>query len=498
VSLPQFPTSSAPPQFGAGPPPVLVAIGAPEPQRRLTVLVRLILVIPHAIVLFFLAIGAAVVAFLGWWGALFMGRLPDFAQNYLTGVVRWGARVYAYELLLTDAYPPFTLDDDPEYPVRVATTHERLNRWAVFFRFILVIPVNILFTVLAYGAGTVVLFITWIIALIAGTLPVSLHLAYAAVFRFGVRYYAYALLLTPTYPGGLFGDDPALPAAAPGFPGAPGGYGPPPGYGTTTAGYGAAPGTAPGGYGPPGPPPPAPGSYGAPGAAPGGYGTPGPYGPPPGTPGYGAPGAAPGYGATPGYGTTPGYATTPGYGAAPAYGASQPPAGWQLILTSGAKRLVVLFIVLGAIFYVGEIIAQQASGASNFSFNSPSPAAANTAVTNAYNTLNTQVSAFQTATNSCNGNISCLSSADQKAAQDFQQFGNTVQGTAMPSDAQADASTVVLDSSAVSSDLSQLSTATSAQQYESLVSSTGLESDSTKFDTDVSTLKSHLTADANS
>jgi hypothetical protein len=68
----------------------------------------------------------------------------------------------------------------------------------------------------------------------------------------------------------------------------------------------------------------------------------------------------------------------------------------------------------------------------------------------------------------------------------------------MPSDAQADASTVVLDSSAVSSDLSQLSTATSAQQYESLVSSTGLESDSTKFDTDVSTLKSHLTADANS
>jgi hypothetical protein len=157
-----------------------------------------------------------------------------------------------------------------------------------------------------------------------------------------------------------------------------------------------------------------------------------------------------------------------------------------------------LFIVLGAIFYVGEIIAQQASGASNFSFNSPSPAAANTAVTNAYNTLNTQVSAFQTATNSCNGNISCLSSADQKAAQDFQQFGNTVQGTAMPSDAQADASTVVLDSSAVSSDLSQLSTATSAQQYESLVSSTGLESDSTKFDTDVSTLKSHLTADANS
>lgn len=229
----------------AGPPPVLVAIGAPEPQRRLTVLVRLILVIPHAIVLFFLAIGAYVVAFLGWWGALFMGRLPEFAQSYLTGFVRWTARVYAYELLLTDAYPPFTLDDDPEYPVRVATTHEQLNRLAVFFRFILFIPVYVLTGILVYGAGNIVLFITWIIALISGKLPVSLHLAYAAVLRFGIRSICYTWLLTPAYPGGLFGDDAALAGAAPGFPGAAGGYGPPPGYGTTTAGYGAPPAPLP-------------------------------------------------------------------------------------------------------------------------------------------------------------------------------------------------------------------------------------------------------------
>ena len=29
-------------------------------------------------------------------------------------------RVSAYMFLLTDVYPPFTLDDDPTYPVRVA------------------------------------------------------------------------------------------------------------------------------------------------------------------------------------------------------------------------------------------------------------------------------------------------------------------------------------------------------------------------------------------
>lgn len=62
----------------------LVAVG-PHKQRRLTVAFRLILIIPHAFVLFFLNLAGLVVAFLGWWGALFMGRLPGFAVTYLSG-----------------------------------------------------------------------------------------------------------------------------------------------------------------------------------------------------------------------------------------------------------------------------------------------------------------------------------------------------------------------------------------------------------------------------
>ena len=38
-------------------------------------------------------------------------RLPDFAADYLTGYVRWQTRYNAYYLLLTDQYPPFTLED---------------------------------------------------------------------------------------------------------------------------------------------------------------------------------------------------------------------------------------------------------------------------------------------------------------------------------------------------------------------------------------------------
>ena len=81
-----------------------------------------------------------VVAFLGWWGALFMGRLPAFAVAYLSGLARWNARYYGYLYLLTDDYPPFSFDDDPAYPVVIAIPPPgRLNRFAVFFRLILAV-----------------------------------------------------------------------------------------------------------------------------------------------------------------------------------------------------------------------------------------------------------------------------------------------------------------------------------------------------------------------
>ena len=152
----------------------------------------------------------------------------------------------AYELLLTDAYPPFTFDDDPAYPVRLALPEpQRLNRAAVFFRMILAIPASIVGSVVAFGASTLMIFIAWLITLVAGRLPASLHGAFTAVVRYEVRYYAYWWMLTPTYPGGLFGDKPGIPTwadqpAAPTAPAAPG-------YGTAESVYGS----APGGYGAP-------------------------------------------------------------------------------------------------------------------------------------------------------------------------------------------------------------------------------------------------------
>ena len=230
-ALPSFP-AGAPSRFDQEPAVQLIAAG-PARQRRLTVAFRLILAIPHIFALLCLNLGGFVLAFAGWWAALFIGRLPGFAVSYLSGLARWNARVLAYLLLLTDVYPPFTVDDAPGYPVVIAIPEqERLNRFAVFFRGTLAIWGNIVANAVGGGAAIVAL-IAWLITLVTGKLPAPLHLAFTAVLRYQTRYYCYLGLLTPTYPWKLFGDEPDASA-----------WGTPPGYDTTTPGYGP-----PGGYG---------------------------------------------------------------------------------------------------------------------------------------------------------------------------------------------------------------------------------------------------------
>jgi hypothetical protein len=87
-----------------------------EDRNRWTTGFRLILVIPHALVLAILAIALAVVAIIGLFAVLFTGRWPEALRTFALGVGRWWLRVQAYLLLLTDEYPPFTLGELPMPP----------------------------------------------------------------------------------------------------------------------------------------------------------------------------------------------------------------------------------------------------------------------------------------------------------------------------------------------------------------------------------------------
>jgi hypothetical protein len=183
------------------------------PQNRLTVLLRALLLIPHYIALFLLGIFTFFVAIAAWFFALGLGHLPPWAEYYLGGYIRYATRVYASFFLLTDRYPPFSFGPEPEYPVRVRLAPGELNRLAVLFRIILVIPAAIITSVVT-GGWWALCFIWWLVVLIMGRNPGPLAEATAAMLRYAMRTDAYFLMLTSAYPKALFGD-PEVGAPAP-------------------------------------------------------------------------------------------------------------------------------------------------------------------------------------------------------------------------------------------------------------------------------------------
>ena len=85
--------------------PIDVTIALPARQRRLGVLLRLVLVVPAAILgSAYLGIGL-VVALLCWFAALVTGRVPRGLRDLGAVALRYQAQAYAYAFLLTSRYP---------------------------------------------------------------------------------------------------------------------------------------------------------------------------------------------------------------------------------------------------------------------------------------------------------------------------------------------------------------------------------------------------------
>lgn len=174
-------------------------------QRRTSIALRLILAIPQLVVVAIIGYAAQLVALLGWFVALVTGRNPF--HRFLVGYVRWYARVVGYLYLLTDSYPPFSLEPSDDYPIDVRLDETPLRRITVLFRIILLVPVTILTTLLGTGLALVGV-VAWFLTLVRGSLPEPLHHANQATLRYVMRVQAYALVVQDRYPRGLFGDVP--------------------------------------------------------------------------------------------------------------------------------------------------------------------------------------------------------------------------------------------------------------------------------------------------
>jgi len=91
--------------------PITFGAVYPEKMSRLTTFFRIFLLIPHGIVLYFLSIAAGVVAFHRMVGNnLHRFHILRGMYDFYVGYIRWSTRVSGYGSLLTDKFPPFTMD----------------------------------------------------------------------------------------------------------------------------------------------------------------------------------------------------------------------------------------------------------------------------------------------------------------------------------------------------------------------------------------------------
>jgi hypothetical protein len=90
--------------------PVDLGIADPVQQSRLTILFRLVLAIPAAIVTNVLQNVAWIVAIFAWFLGVITGRANKGMEELLAYILRYQAQTYGYVLLLTQRYPSFSDD----------------------------------------------------------------------------------------------------------------------------------------------------------------------------------------------------------------------------------------------------------------------------------------------------------------------------------------------------------------------------------------------------
>jgi hypothetical protein len=181
--------------------PVQVTGTLTEPLSRWLWLVKIILFIPHVVVLAVLGFVSMLFVVLTFLAVLFTGRYPRLLFDFNVGFLRWGWRVsfYTASAFATDAYPPFTMREGG-YPADITVEYpERMHRGLVLIKWLLAIPqfwiagiFSELIQLLAVIAAVVVLF--------TGRYPAELFEFIMGLNRWSWRVSAYAFLLTDKYP----------------------------------------------------------------------------------------------------------------------------------------------------------------------------------------------------------------------------------------------------------------------------------------------------------
>ena len=202
--------------------PVRLVVRDDLARRRLTVLFRLVLAIPHLLWVSLYGTAAFVVAFFAWLGILVRGRSPKSIQRFLVNYTRYTVHLSAYLCLAASPYPGFSGDASYSVDVEIDPPGPR-RRLSAAFRLVLAIPALVLSSALAgsllgalvsVGLGGLVATVAllgWFVCLARGCMPRGMRDAAVFAIGYGAQVTAYTLLVTDRYPDSTPGRvDPPL------------------------------------------------------------------------------------------------------------------------------------------------------------------------------------------------------------------------------------------------------------------------------------------------
>src|SRR3954453_17358895 len=135
-------------------------------RSRLTVFFRVLLAIPHFIVVALWAILVYLVVIVAWACGVVTGRVPDGLHNFISTWLRYTIRVTGYVSLLPAPSPPFGASGAYPVDVRIDPA-ETQSRLTVFFRIFVAIPALILANVFGM-VNRIGAFLGWFYCLFTG------------------------------------------------------------------------------------------------------------------------------------------------------------------------------------------------------------------------------------------------------------------------------------------------------------------------------------------
>lgn len=204
------PTGGTPPvRPGAGPPSppydAVAEFDRQEEYSRWLPLVKWLLLIPHWIALAFVGIAAFFAIVVAWFAVLITGKYPQGIHRFVTGTYRWGTRASAYAILMTDAYPPFSLEHDDSYPARLDIAYnEPIARWRPLVHWLLVIPYMFVAAVLLMVVYVITI-IAFFAILFTKQFPQALFDFNVVALRWQTRANVYSYWMTERYPPWAWG-----------------------------------------------------------------------------------------------------------------------------------------------------------------------------------------------------------------------------------------------------------------------------------------------------